>query len=336
MFQHSELLKSADVEIPIQPGLYEHVIIEEHFSDCLSNLPDNISRICDYGFSEMLNNALDHSEGSQVTAIVERYTDFIRIWVIDDGVGIFNKLKRHFKLRDEKRAILELSKGKLTTDNVNHAGQGIFFTSRSVSSFTLTSNRLCLLGGYDKTVEVLLDQYYPGTIVLMEISMQATHTMAGVFNQFSSPEAGGFGKTCVSVRLVNLGKDSLVSRSQAKMVLSRLETFEEATLDFTGITSIGQGFAHEIFRVYMTKHPGVKITPVNACEEVSKMIQWVLNSLAAANGRNKEKGLTRLLSGPSLDEANDLTANEKKVIAKLADDLRDGVRKQVTQGRRLG
>lgn len=56
---------------------------------------------------------------------------------------------------DERDAILELSKGKLITDAENHAGEGIFFTSRVFDEFAVISGglffRISLLGiGYNQ------------------------------------------------------------------------------------------------------------------------------------------------------------------------------------------
>jgi hypothetical protein len=42
-------------------------------------------------------------------------------------------------MRHETQAILELSKGKLTTDPDRHSGQGIFFTSRMLDEFSILS-----------------------------------------------------------------------------------------------------------------------------------------------------------------------------------------------------
>ncbi len=80
-------------------------------------------------------------------------------------------------------------------------------------------------------------------------------------------------------RLCRYGRDELVSRSQAKRVIARFEHVNEADLDFSGIESIGQAFADEIFRVYATTYPGIKLVVHNANEQVSQMIR---RALAAA------------------------------------------------------
>ena len=44
----------------------------------------------------------------------------------DFGIGIFNKIQQGMNLLDERHAVLELTKGKLTTDPARHSGEGIF------------------------------------------------------------------------------------------------------------------------------------------------------------------------------------------------------------------
>ena len=82
----------------------------------------------------------------------------------------------------------------------------------------------------------------------------------------------------LAVRLLRIGKESLVSRSQAKRLLARLDRFEEVVLDFDGINSIGQAFADEIFRVFQNEHPEVRLIPVNESPEVARMIRRATGS----------------------------------------------------------
>ena len=63
-----------------------------------------------------------------------------------------------------------------------------------------------------------------------------------------------------------------MTRSQAKRVLSRFERFREVLFDFKGVTSIGQAFADEIFRVFKQSHPEVVVLAINTTSEVDKMI----------------------------------------------------------------
>ena len=67
----------------------------------------------------------------------------------------------------------------------------------------------------------------------------------------------------------------LVSRSQAKRLLSRFSEFKEVVLDFKGVETIGQAFADQIFRVFITTNPNVEIFPINTTTEVIAMIKHV-------------------------------------------------------------
>ena len=61
----------------------------------------------------------------------------------DDGEGIFKKIKNALNLLDEKQAVLELAKGKLTTDPSRHTGEGIFFTSRAFNDIFVYCLAMC-------------------------------------------------------------------------------------------------------------------------------------------------------------------------------------------------
>ena len=75
----------------------------------------------------MLNNAIDHSESK--TANIYIMEDFIslRLAIRDYGVGIFQKVQQSLGLSSQNYSILELDKGKCTTDPDRHSGEGIFF-----------------------------------------------------------------------------------------------------------------------------------------------------------------------------------------------------------------
>jgi STAS-like domain of unknown function (DUF4325) len=81
-----------------------------------------------------------------------------------------------------------------------------------------------------------------------------------------------FDKTIVPVRLLSCGDDRLVSRSQAKRLLSRIDRFKVVVLDFAGVATVGQAFADEVFRVFRTKHPQVDLQTKNVSTAVRRMI----------------------------------------------------------------
>jgi anti-sigma regulatory factor (Ser/Thr protein kinase) len=245
----------------------------------LDNLPDNVLSICQYGFTEMFNNAIDHSGGSSVWVSVERTSYNIKLIVSDNGIGIFRKITHDFKLDDELQAILELHKGKLTSDPSRHTGEGIFFSSRMFDCFVIMSEKLYF--SHTLTNEDwLLEGGNPikGTYIVMEIRNSSDRTAQSIFNEFASVDYPGFYKTIVPVGLARYGDENLVSRSQAKRVMARVDKFKEVLLDFKGINEIGQAFADEIFRVYRQANPQVNLIPINANEAV----KWMINRAATS------------------------------------------------------
>lgn len=262
--------------IPLSPDVQEDRVWMEHFQPYFETLPDNIQRICHYGFTEIFNNAIDHSESSEAEIHFLRDYLHIHMIVVDRGVGIFNKIKQAFQLPDTRSALLELSKGKLTSDKTRHSGEGIFFTSRMFSRFMIMSSSLCykreLTDDRGWLIEVDdIELAKAGTAVEMALNTDATWTPAEVFDKFQNEEMD-FAKTHVPVALSRYGNEQLVSRSQAKRLLARFDRFEEVLLDFLGVDEIGQAFADEIFRVYAAAHPNVEIVALGASDAVKRMI----------------------------------------------------------------
>ncbi|MEW6194366.1 MAG: DUF4325 domain-containing protein [Bacteroidota bacterium] len=262
-------------KIVINDKVKEDLVWRNEVMPELSAIPDNIFKICEYGFTEILNNAIDHSEGKEIIISVKTTIKEIQMVIFDDGIGIFNKIDKALNLGDPRFAILELAKGKFTTEPLKHTGEGIFFTSRSFDHFTISSGNLFFSHSSIKD-DWLIETEEPivGTLVVMKISKDSPRDLQNIFNEFSSPEKHdyGFSKTHIPVSLVKYGEENLVSRSQAKRLLTRFERFKEVFLDFKGVTNIGQAFADEIFRVFALQNPQTKIIWINENEQVGNMI----------------------------------------------------------------
>ncbi len=244
---------------------------------CLMNyikdFPKNIRDIWSYAFSEMVNNVMDHSmaENLRIT-IKQNYLDTQAI-LVDDGIGIFKKIKDHFNLPSLDAAIQELFKGKLTTDKQNHSGEGIFFTSKLMDLFFIVSDgKVFTCNRYDSVSAFDLPEVQKGTGILMTLSNFSMKHSKDIFDLFSDPESG-FTKTRIPLR--NMFDSSPVSRSQAKRVCNRLSDFQEVEFDFSEISWMGQGFAHQIFVVFQNEHPDMKLLPINMNEAVENMYRHV-------------------------------------------------------------
>ncbi|MFC1654348.1 STAS-like domain-containing protein [Myxococcota bacterium] len=270
-----KILLAEQFFVDVAPNLSEDKLWREKVKPLLGDLPVNVMDICHYGFSEMVNNVIEHSEGTTVVMSAELNAATVELNVFDNGIGIFKKLKDELDLDDERHAILELAKGKLTTDPARHTGEGIFFTSRLFDEYSILSGRLCFLhseSDRDWLIE-RADSKTKGTKIFMSISMRSRRTTKAVFDRYSAKDGDyGFTRTRVPVALARYGDESLVSRSQARRVLARFDRFKEVLLDFRGVKSIGQAFADEIFRVYRYEHPEVELTWIRENKEVRGMI----------------------------------------------------------------
>lgn len=243
----------------------------------LGQLPDNVLNIWQIGFTEMFNNALEHSQGDVITVQIAKTALNCELCIIDDGVGIFEKIQYALNLADPRHAVLELAKGKFTTDPRHHSGQGIFFTSRMFDTFNIVSKGVAYsheinTPDEDWIMDNATTAKVGGTGVFLKLDNHTARTAAKIYNQFSTIDEPGFSKTVVPVSLARYGDDELISRSQAKRLLARFDLFKTVLLDFSNVSSIGQAFADEIFRVFVSQHPEVELVHIHTGAEVAKMI----------------------------------------------------------------
>ena len=268
------------IHFDVTPRTEEDVIWRERISPLLQKLPQNVLEICQYGVNEMVNNVIDHSGSKDCLISLSVNAARVLFIIRDHGVGIFEKIQKDCGLDDPRHALLELSKGKLTTDPSKHTGEGIFFTSRMFHSFQIISGELSYLREMEDNDEWLIEvadkkNRSDGTGIFLNIKTDATYTARDVFRRYENDDHG-FAKTHVPVRLARYDTEQLVSRSQARRVLARFNRFTEVLLDFDGVPRIGQAFADEIFRVYKNEHPQVQIFPVRTSSEVREVIDHVI------------------------------------------------------------
>lgn len=246
-----------------------------YLSPYLSDYAANVREIWQYSFSEMFNNVMDHSGAENVIIkIVQNYLK-TAVYITDDGIGIFKKIKDYFGFDTLEDAISELFKGKLTTDSANHSGEGIFFTSRIMDSFAILSDsKVFSCDKYDPgIIENVPAASSGGTCVIMSLSNFSRKKASEIFDRFADVDSG-FTKTRIPMK--NMFDTSPISRSQAKRVCYRLDSFQEVVIDFADVEWMGQGFAHQLFVVFQNEHPDIKLVPVNMSTGVEKMYRHVM------------------------------------------------------------
>lgn len=278
VYKSVKIRKLASV-IAVNNELEEDMVYREYLLPLISNLPDNVKNIIQYGATEMINNVIEHSGSDKMFLIVEESYSEIEIVIHDIGIGIFKKIQNDMGLALPSHAVFELSKGKFTSDPKKHTGEGIFFTSRMFDSFIIMSQGLFFSGhdGNDYLDDGQSEKLNEkGTWVIMDISKESKTNITDVFDQFSDPDHDpSFHKTVISVKLMQFEGEALMSRSQARRLLVRVDHFKEAVLNFKDVVIIGQAFADEIFRVFQNEHPEIKLIPIFTNREVERMIQHV-------------------------------------------------------------
>ena len=237
-------------------------------------LRPNVLAIMGYAFTEMLNNAIEHSQADRCTIRVTLGQGLVSFEIRDHGIGVFHSIASKLKLPDEEAALIELLKGKTTTMPEAHTGEGIFFTSRIGDNFVLKSHRIQIEWKRAKQdMFVSQSRLSAGTLVQFSIQRSARQTIEEVFSEFAPEQYDfQFQKTRVLVKLL---QPDYVSRSEARRLLANLERFREIVLDFRDVRSVGQGFADEVFRVFASRNPGIVLRSENTSPPVTAMIRHV-------------------------------------------------------------
>ncbi len=259
--------------------LGESGLWESHVSPLMTGLPANIVNIANIGFTEMVNNVLDHSGANTLDMGLHVHGGRLQMAVMDDGVGIFHKVSAALNLFDERLALLEIAKGKYTTAVAGHSGMGIFVSSRMLDGFLIHSGGLSFVprtpAGADLSFRWIEPQSHTGgTVVLMDIALDSVRTAQSVYERyFTADEVGAdaFHTTEVPVKLAQLSSQ-LISRSQGKWVVERATQFRTVVLDFEGVEMVGQAFVDEVFRVFALAHPQVRLVPVNLTPAVQRLV----------------------------------------------------------------
>lgn len=267
----------------VNKNLEEHKIfndIEKQFLPVLK-ISENVKSIFEYAFSEILNNAIEHSTSKKIKIFVSLNNDVLTFIVDDFGIGVFRNIMQKKGLNSEIEAIQDLLKGKTTTAPKLHSGEGIFFTSKVGDEFILDS-----YGDQFIANNIIKDIFIKkvkgqkqGTKVTFRINIHDKQHLSDIFKKYTNigeDSDYGFDKTEIRVRLYTIGGVH-ISRSQARRVISGLEKFKVVVMDYEKVPMVGQAFADEIYRVFKIKHPEIDIQDINMNESVKFMVERAKN-----------------------------------------------------------
>jgi len=280
---HPEIFPSSFKKTYKNHSLEEHRVlleIEEKFPQIL-NLPENIRSIFTFAFSEIFNNAIEHSGSKNISIEVAERDGKLSFIVLDSGVGAFRNIMKKRGLNSEIEAVQDLLKGKTTTMPKSHSGEGIFFTSKSADLFILDSfGYQLIINSKIEDVSIRnVSAIKRGTKVIFEIDIDSKRHLEQVFKKYTNltdQSDYGFDKTEIRVKLYTMGGVH-ISRSQARRILSGLEKFKIILFDFENVPVVGQAFADEVYRVFQHQHPDIKIEEENMSEGVRFMIKRAKN-----------------------------------------------------------
>lgn len=253
------------------------------------NFKKNVNSIWNYAFTEMMNNAIEHSKAKNISVAIYQNQLDTKILIVDDGIGIFKNIQRFMKENKNEYVTLRecvslLFAGKFTTAKEFHTGEGIFFTSHIMDEFVIYSDDNFFTRNNFKSTQIEdinlhnLMQMESGTAVSMTINNDSKKVLSEIFDTFA-PVDEGFVKTSVPVAHMFTGGNP-VSRSEARRLLECISLFNDINLDFSGVEEIGQGFAHELFVLGKQKYPHINLRTENTCKAVEDMIKRVINTAA--------------------------------------------------------
>ena len=256
-------------------GLQEDLPWQRDFAPHVA-LPKHLERMIQHGFTALVKNAAHQYRGSSVTVSLRQTPSHVQLLVSDDGCGVFDKICTAFELEDPQHAMLELSKGRLTSAPDAHTGRGLFFSSQLADVFDIHANntayqrRAWESSGWKKG-RALPRQ---GSSIYMAIALNTTRTLDGVMEAWSIQGDGiEFDQTRVQLRLLTTEGQALDSRAAARRVGSRLATFKRAEIDFDGVTDVGHGFTDELFRVFAKANPQIELVAINTSPHIAALVK---------------------------------------------------------------
>ncbi len=254
-------------------GLQEDLPWRQDFAPFFT-LPPTVQRMAQHAFTELLNNAVDHSGGTQVTVSLRQTPLQLQLLVSDDGCGLFERVAQSFAIADPQLAMLELSKGKLTSAPDRHSGHGLFFSARLADVLDIHANEAAFQrrSWEPRSWRSGRPAARQGTSIYLAIQLDTPRTLDAVLRAHSVEGDYHFDRTEVPLHLLGGEARTLASRADARRVAARLGGFRRAELNFDGVDDIGHGFADELFRVFQRSHPGLELVPTGMNAGVHAMV----------------------------------------------------------------
>jgi len=263
--------------VDISKGFKANHFLHKEIVPSLNNLPKNISEICEFSLSAMIQNILDHSHATHFSIKLFSTHEETHVLVTDNGVGIFHHIREGLGLDGKTISAIELAKGPRLHEVGSHAGDDLQAIMMMFGITTIDSSEISLC------YENLKDRWSMqeskqanGTKIHLEIDTKHTGTCNDAFNKLFSNEKS---IVRIPVNLARTNGELLTTKEQAQKLVHNIELSKEVEFDFTGIELIGPAFAHELVWFSRKKNKSIDIDWINAADTVDLLMSRAIKRL---------------------------------------------------------
>lgn len=260
--------------IDISNGFRPEKLIQDQIRPKLRHLPANIREICEFSLSALFNNVLDHANGTHLSYKIYVTQDEVHLLINDNGVGLFHKINDAQNLQDNHLSAIEVAKGRVTSDPLNHAGEELMTVLHLFETGIIEATGLCLTF-INKTSDWTLSEssQLKGTKIHLEIKTNSRRTCQEVFQRIFNREKRS---ARIPVKLARANGEQLNSRTQAQSLVHNIKDLGEIEFDFRQIDFIGPAFADELLRRVKEKNENIDVSWINA----NKMVDMLMSRAA--------------------------------------------------------
>ena len=262
--------------IDINDDFSSERLIKKSIVPHLMSMPSNIREIILFSMTAILNNCAEHSASTKIYFKLYLTHNDLHIVISDNGKGIFGNIQTNLLLESTQVAAIELAKGQLTTDPINHSGDELYTVIKLFDEVKIESNGISLVYNNNHQ-EWSLDYSVQrqGTRIHLKIDPSSKRSCKRVFEKLFSMK---YSTLCIPINLLKLpGYELVNSRAQANNVLRNIKDFKIIEFDFNNIELIGPAFADELIRKIKIDNQLADIQWINSNNTVDIMMSRALN-----------------------------------------------------------
>ena len=252
-------------------------VIGKYITPHLDMVENNIKEIIQFSMTALINNILEHSKAKQLYfKLYKTYNEF-HIIIRDNGIGIFKKIQTTLYLEDCMIAAMELAKGRITTDSVNHSGDELNAILRLFDLVKIEANGKSLIYKSNLNKWMIENSFNKqGTSLYLKIDPSSDRNCEIIFKKlFDVPND----HLIIPISIIMVpGMELINSRTQAKSILRNIENFRQITFDFNQVELIGPAFADELVRESKKKNNFAELNWINSSKMIDVLMSRALKS----------------------------------------------------------